>query len=50
MLGHDFETLLTLKEFEELEKKEEGFIKPVIIITVESRRESQLPESYIFCC
>ncbi|GBN50027.1 hypothetical protein AVEN_95582-1 [Araneus ventricosus] len=33
--AQDFETLLTLKEFEELVKTEEGFIKPVIIITVD---------------
>ncbi|GBN75368.1 hypothetical protein AVEN_247628-1 [Araneus ventricosus] len=30
--AQDFETLLTLKEFEELVKTEGGFIKPVIII------------------
>ncbi|GBO27060.1 hypothetical protein AVEN_143994-1 [Araneus ventricosus] len=33
--AQDFETLLTLKEFEELVKTEEGFIKPVIIVTVD---------------
>ena len=31
----DFETPLTLKEFEELVKTEEGFIKPVIMVTVD---------------
>lgn len=33
--AQDFETLLTLKEFEELVKTKEGFIKPVIIVTVD---------------
>ena len=49
--AQDFETILILKEFEELVKTEGGFIKPVItgMINGGSIQESLLPESYIIC-